>query len=130
MFAYLSCRVLCKLCDFWNFVSSIAILSYILSTWTFKRPPTYLAWTIVDIWLTTHPPHLVHVVCEWPLMDGHTVTLSHIHSEYTCSEQPTQAANRVYLCCFSLLKQPWLQLQYSIWTHMQEIRAQKFELYH
>ena len=40
--------------------------SKILSTWTFKRPPTYLAWTIVDIWLTTHPPHLVHVVCEWP----------------------------------------------------------------
>ena len=26
--------------------------------------PTYLTWTIVDIWLTTYLPHLVHVVCE------------------------------------------------------------------
>ena len=28
--------------------------------------PTYLSWTIVDIWLTTYLPHLVHVVFEWP----------------------------------------------------------------
>ena len=39
-------------------------LSGILSTWTFELPPTYLTWTIVDIWLTTHPPNLVHVVYE------------------------------------------------------------------
>ena len=39
----------------------------ILSTWTFTRPPTYLTWTIMDICPTTHPPHLVHVVFEWPL---------------------------------------------------------------
>ena len=36
----------------------------ILSTWTFELPLTYLTWTIVDIWSTTHPPNLVHVVCE------------------------------------------------------------------
>ena len=38
------------------------------STWTFDWLPTYLTWTIVDIWLTTYLPHLVHVVCERPLM--------------------------------------------------------------
>ena len=37
------------------------------STWTFGWLPTYLTWTIVDIWLTTYLLHLVHVVCEWPL---------------------------------------------------------------
>ena len=40
----------------------------ILSTWT-DYLPTYLTWTIVDIWLTTYLPHLVHVVCEWPLSE-------------------------------------------------------------
>ena len=44
-------------------------LSYKLSmsTWTFNWLPTYLTWTIVDIWLTTYLPHLVHIVCEQPL---------------------------------------------------------------
>ena len=37
-----------------------------LSTWTFHRPPRYPWWTYMDIWLTTHPPPLVHVVIEWP----------------------------------------------------------------
>ena len=36
------------------------------STWTFDWLPTYLTWTIVDIWLTTYLPHHVHVVCEQP----------------------------------------------------------------
>ena len=49
------------------FGSLVLNLSGILSTWTFELPPTYLTWTIVDIWSTTHPPNLVHVVCEWPL---------------------------------------------------------------
>ena len=48
------------------FGSLVLNLSGILSTWTFELPPTYLTWTIVDIWPTTHPPNLVHVVCEWP----------------------------------------------------------------
>ena len=39
-----------------------------LSFKTFKRLPTYPAWTIVDIWPTTHPPNLVHGLCEWPLV--------------------------------------------------------------
>ena len=46
------------------FGSLVLNLSGILSTWTFKLPPTYLTWTIVDIWPTTHPLNLVHVVCE------------------------------------------------------------------
>ena len=50
------------------FGSLVLYLSGILSTWTFELPPTYLTWTIVDIWPTTHPLNLVHVVCEWPLM--------------------------------------------------------------
>ena len=29
--------------------SIVACFSEILSTWTFKRPPTYLLWKIVDI---------------------------------------------------------------------------------
>ena len=49
------------------FGSLVLNLSGILSTWTFELPPTYLTWTIVDIWPTTHPPNLVHVVFEWPL---------------------------------------------------------------
>ena len=36
-----------------------------LSTWTLDWPPTHLTWTNVDIWLTTYPTHLVHVVIEW-----------------------------------------------------------------
>ena len=32
-----------------NHHSIIACFSEILSTWTFKRPPTYLPWKIVDI---------------------------------------------------------------------------------
>ena len=48
------------------FGSLVLNLSGILSTWTFELPPTYLTWTIVDIWPTTHPPNLVHVVFEWP----------------------------------------------------------------
>ena len=40
----------------------------IWSTWTFDWLPTYLTWTVVDIWLTTYLPHLVHVVCERPLI--------------------------------------------------------------
>ena len=52
----------------WLWFLQFCLLHFsILSMWTLKRPPTYLAWTIVDIWLTTHPPYLVHVVCEWPL---------------------------------------------------------------
>ena len=47
--------------------SIVACFSEILSTWTFKKPPTYLPWKIVDIWPTTHPPHPVHVVFECPL---------------------------------------------------------------
>ena len=50
----------------------------ILSTWT-DYLPTYLTWTIVDIWLTTYLPHLVHVVCEWPLSErdrGFWITVS------------------------------------------------------
>ena len=46
------------------FGSLVLNLSGILSTWTFELPPTYLTWTIVDIWPTTHPLNLVHVVCE------------------------------------------------------------------
>ena len=42
------------------------VFFFILSTWTFMRPPTYPTWTNVDIWLTTHPPLLVHVVKVWP----------------------------------------------------------------
>ena len=52
----------------WFFHFCFLPFSAILSTWTFRRPPTYLAWTIVDIWLTTQIPYLVHVVCEWPRM--------------------------------------------------------------
>ena len=29
--------------------------------------PTYLSWTIMDIWLTTYVPQLVYAVFEWPL---------------------------------------------------------------
>ena len=36
------------------------------STWTFDCLPTYLKWTIVDIWLTTYLPHPVHEVFEQP----------------------------------------------------------------
>ena len=63
--------VIHEFCHFWPNYVIFAILFPrlfdILSMWTFGRAPTYLAWTIVDIWLTTHPPHLVHVVCEWTL---------------------------------------------------------------
>ena len=38
-----------------------------MSTWTLDEPPTHLTWTSVDIWLTTYPPLLVHVVIECPL---------------------------------------------------------------
>ena len=42
-------------------------LSFVFwSTWTLDWLPTYLTWTIVDIWQTTYLPHLVHVVCERP----------------------------------------------------------------
>ena len=37
-----------------------------MSTWTLDEPPTHLTWTSVDIWLTTYPPFLVHVVIECP----------------------------------------------------------------
>ena len=40
------------------------------STWTFHRPPRYLWWKFMDIWLTTHPPLLVHVVIERPQMSN------------------------------------------------------------
>ena len=48
-----------------NVIFSIFFLSffqYFVNVRRFRRPPTYLVWRIVDIWLTTHPPHLVHVV--------------------------------------------------------------------
>ena len=35
-----------------------------------------------------------------------TVTLSHIHSGYTHSEQPVQAPNRVYWCYLAMPKRP------------------------
>ena len=38
-----------------------------MSTWTQDQPPTHLTWTNMDIWLTTYPPLLVHVVIECPL---------------------------------------------------------------
>ena len=34
--------------------------------WTLNVKPTRLKWTNLDIWLTTYPPHLVHMVFEWP----------------------------------------------------------------
>ena len=37
---------------------------YFLLTLTFTRPPTYTTWTIMDIWPTTHAPHLIHGVYE------------------------------------------------------------------
>ena len=70
--------------------SIVACFSEILSTWTFKRPPTYLPWKIVDIWPPTHPPHLVHVVVEWPLLGStwiHTITLG-IKKEFACTMHP------------------------------------------
>ena len=38
-----------------------------MSKWTLDKPPTHLTWTDVDIWLTTYPSLLVHVVIECPL---------------------------------------------------------------
>ena len=58
----ISAAEFCQFCVW--FFQFFLYFSDILSTWTFSRPPTYLAWTIVDIWLTTHPPHLVQMVCE------------------------------------------------------------------
>ena len=37
-----------------------------MSTWILDQPPTHLKWTNLDIWLTTYPPLLVHVVIECP----------------------------------------------------------------
>ena len=37
------------------------------SMWTLDWLPTYLLWTIMDIWLTTYLPQLVYAVFEWPL---------------------------------------------------------------
>ena len=39
-----------------------------MSTWTLDEPPTHLTWTNMDIWLTTYPPLLVHVVIGCPLI--------------------------------------------------------------
>ena len=60
---------------------------------------------------------------------NHTVTLSHIYSGYTCSEQPVQAPNRVCWCCLAMPKQPWMQMQCSICARMRAIRAY-YQLYY
>ena len=54
---------------FWYyFVTLISRNAVNMSTWTLNKPPTHLTWTNVDIWLTTYPPLLVHVVIECPLV--------------------------------------------------------------
>ena len=53
----------------------------------------------------------------------YTLTLSHIHSGYTSSEQPVQAPNSSVCCCLAIPKRPWMQMQNSSFTHMSAIRA-------
>ena len=54
---------------YWKVTNLALILKGNLwSTWTIDWLPTYITWTNVDIWLTTYLPHLVHVVCERPLI--------------------------------------------------------------
>ena len=67
------------------------------STWTFDWLPTYLTWTIVDIWLTTYLPHLVHVVCERP----------HILSSY--AEELYAQQTQYYVTIFNERISAWLQ---------------------
>ena len=49
------------------------------STWTLEWLPTYLEWTIMDIWLTTYLPQLVHVVCERPLIRFTRISMELLH---------------------------------------------------
>ena len=51
------------------------------------------------------------------------MTLSHIHSGYSCSEQPVQAPNREYWCFLATPKWPWMQMQCSSFAHTSAIRA-------
>ena len=54
--------------SFWTRLFLICLLVFgFWSMWTLLGLTTYLSWTIVDIWLTTYLPHLIHVVFEWPL---------------------------------------------------------------
>ena len=54
---------------------------------------------------------------------NHTVTLSHIHSGYSCSEQPVQAPNQEYWCFLATPKGPRMQMQRSSFAHTRAIRA-------
>ena len=53
----------------------------------------------------------------------HTVTLPHIHSGYTISEQPVQAPNWMHWCYLATPKQPWMQMKCSTFTPTHVIRA-------
>ena len=53
----------------------------------------------------------------------HTVTLSHIHSGYSCSEQPVQASIQEYWVFFAMPKRPWMQMQRSSFAYKSAIRA-------
>ena len=51
------------------------------------------------------------------------MTLSHIHSGYTRSEQPVQAPNQAYWCCLATPKRHWMQMQCSTFAQTCAIRA-------
>ena len=53
----------------------------------------------------------------------HTVSLSHIHSGYTSSEQPVQAPISSVHCCLATPKRPWMRMQRSSFAHTSAIRA-------